>query len=255
MSEDAIFKVRRWASETYRSIQAYWHILAFFGDSKVLDSYLDVHKPINIDSARFVDGGLLLEDGSILELSNDDFEPTMHTITLTQDEIKVNLQEAEKFYNRQMVVVTATYIELILKDFLRVVFCKFPERMHDYLDESNGYKGSVRLKLITKVSSLSELLYDLAEQAASNALKGRFKTQLNNLARIVPEQEITQNLQTELIGIVERRNRIVHEASQVPLTTDEVRQAFDTCAELLTSLASIAVKCGISLDVEEENPF
>ena len=87
MSEDAIFKVRRWGSEIYRSIQAYWHIQAFFGDSKVLDDYLDVHKPVNIDTARFVDGGLLLEDGSILELPDDDFEPTLHTITLTQDEI------------------------------------------------------------------------------------------------------------------------------------------------------------------------
>ena len=158
-----------------------------------------------------------------------------------------------------MVVVTATYIELILKDFLRVVFCKFPERMHNYLDEGNGYKGLVSLKLIKKASSLSELLYDLAEQAASNALKGRFKTQLNNLARIIPEQEITQNLQNELIGIVEKRNRIVHEVSQEQLTADEVRQAFDTCAELLTSLANIAVQCGISLDIpeniEEENPF
>jgi hypothetical protein len=114
---------------------------------------------------------------------------------------------------------------------------------------------AVSLKLITKVSSLSELLSDLAEQAASNALKGRFKTQLNNLARIIPEQEITQNLQNGLIRIAEKRNRIVHEASQVPLTTDEVRRAFDTCAELLTSLANIAVQCGISLDVEEENPF
>ncbi len=261
MSDEPTFKIYRWGREIYRSIQAYWHIQSFFGDSKVLEGYLDAHRPLNINTAKFVDGGLLLEDGSILEFPDeeDDFEPTLHTITLTQDEIKANLQEAEKFYNRQMVVVTATYIELILKDFLRVVFCKFPERMHNYLDEGNGYKGLVSLKLITKASSLSELLYDLAEQAASNALKGRFKAQLNNLARIIPEEEITQNLQNELVGIVEKRNRIVHEASQEQLTVDEVRQAFDTCAELLTSLANIAARCGISLDTrvdnEGENPF
>jgi hypothetical protein len=259
MSDEPTFKVYRWGREIYRSIQAYWHIQAFFGDSNVLDDYLAAHKPVNIDTARFVDGGLLLEDGSILELPDEDFEPTLHTIFLNQDEIKANLQEAEKFYNRQMMVVTATYTELILKDFLRVVFCKFPERMHNYLDEGNGYRGLVSLKSITKVSSLSELLYDLAEQAASNALKGRFKSQLNNLARIIPEQEITQNLQNELIGIVEKRNRIVHEASQEQLTVDEVRRAFDTCAQLLTSLANIAVRSGISLDPrvenEEQNPF
>src|SRR5688572_19729737 len=158
-----------------------------------------------------------------------------------------------------MVVVRSTYIELILKDFLRVVFYKFPERMHDYLDEGNSYKGLVSLKSITKASSLPKLLYDLSEQAASNALKGRFKSQLNNLARIIPEQEITQDLQNELIRIVEKRNRIVHEASQEQLPIDEVRQTFDTCIKLLTSLADVAVRCGILLDTpknnEEEVPF
>jgi uncharacterized protein YutE (UPF0331/DUF86 family) len=129
--------------------------------------------------------------------------------------------------------------------------------MHNYLDEGNGYKGLVNLKLITKASSLIELLHDLSEQAASNALKGRFKTQLNNLTRIIPEQEIPQDLQKELIRIVEKRNQIVHEASQEHLINDEVRETFDTCFELLRSLANIAVKCGISLDIprNEENPF
>jgi hypothetical protein len=259
MSDDTIFKVRRWGSEIYRSIQTYWHIQAFFNDSKVLDTYLDSHK--SLKPVKFVDGGFLLEDGSVLELpdDDDDFEPTAHTITLTQDEIKANLEEAERFYNRQMVVVIATYIELILRDFLRVAFSKFPERMHNYLDEGNGYKGLVSLKLITKAPSLDGLLYDLSEQAASNALKGRFKTQLNNLARIIPEQEISQNLQNELIRIVEKRNRIVHEASQEQMSVDEVKQTFDTCLELLTALADVSVKCGILLDIpqdnEDENPF
>jgi uncharacterized protein YutE (UPF0331/DUF86 family) len=257
--DDTIFKARRWGSEIYRSIQTYWHIQAFFGDTKVVENYLDSHKPLH--AVEFVDGGFLLDDGSIVELPDDDenFESTAHTISLTQDEIKVNLQEAGQFYNRQMVVVTATYIELILRDFLRVAFSKFPERMHNYLDEGNGSRGLVSLKLITKAPSLNELLFDLSEQAASNALKGRFKTQLNNLARIIPEQEITQKLQSELISIVEKRNRIVHEASQEQISIDEVRQTLDTCLELLTSLANIAVKCDISLDIpqgnESENPF
>jgi hypothetical protein len=49
-----------------------------------------------------------------------------------------------------MIVVATTYIELILKDFLAAVFSTFPERMHNYLDESDGHKGLVILKLITK---------------------------------------------------------------------------------------------------------
>jgi hypothetical protein len=257
MAVNMTFKARRWGNEIYRSIQAYWHIQAFFNDSKVFRNYLDSHRPSK--PVMFVDGGFLLDDGSILELPDDDeiFEPTIHTISLAHEEIKANLQHAEQFYNRQMVVVAATYIELILRDFLRVVFCKFPERMHNYLDEGNGSKGLISLKLITKASSLIELLHDLSEQAASNALKGRFKAQLNNLTRIIREQELTQELQCKLIRIVEKRNQIVHDASKEQLINDEVRRTFDTCFELLRSLANIALKCEISLDIpqNEENPF
>lgn len=253
------FKSHRWGSEIYRSIQSYWHIQTFFGDTKVLESYLDSHKSLNI--VKFVDGGLLLEDGSIIELpdEDDEFEPSVHTISLTQDEIKANLQEAGQFYTRQMIVVTATYIELILRDFVGVAFRKYPERMHNFLDKGNGHKAAVSLKLIMKAPSLVDLLYDLSEQAASNAVKGRFKSQLNNLAKIIPEQEIAQNLQDELVSIVDRRNRIVHEASQEEISVDEVRHALDTCLELLVSLANIAVKCGILLDTpkydEGDNPL
>jgi hypothetical protein len=256
MQNDIIFKVRRWGNEVYRSSQTYGHIRAFFNDSKILENYLDTHKPLNL--VKLVRGendtiSMLLEDGSMIEITDDEFEETPHTVVLDQDNIKIHLQEAQQFYNRQMVVIVATYIELILKDFLQVGFCKFPERMHNYLDDGNGYKGLVSLKLITKVTSLPELIFDLSEQAASNALKGRFKAQLNNLAKIIPEQEISQRLHGQLIDIVEKRNRIVHEASQEQISDDNVREVLDTCFELLTSLADIAVKCDISLDISKDD--
>ena len=258
MSDNTIFTARTWGSEIHRSIQAYWHIRTFLNDEKVVGDYLNSHKPLK--AVRITDDGILFEDGSIVPLSDDenDWELlTAHTINLSPDEIKVNLQEAGQFYNRQMIVITATYIEIILKDFLRVAFLKFPERMHNFLDEGNGNKGLVSLKLITRAPSLSELLSDLSEQAASNALKGRFKSQLNILSRIIPEQEISQLLQTQLIDIVEKRNRIVHEASQEQISEDNVRETLDTCLELLTSLANIAIKCDITIDVpdDSDNPF
>jgi hypothetical protein len=241
-----------------RSIQAYWHIHKFLNDDKVVEDYLSSHKPLK--AIRITDDGILFEDGSVVPLSDDDDDwelLTAHTINLSPDEIKINLQVARQFYNRQMIVITATYIEIILKDFLRIVFAKFPERMHNYLDEENVKKGFVSLKLITKASSLSDLLSDLSEQAASNALKGRFKNQLNVLLNIIPEQEVSQHLQSRLIDIVEKRNRIVHEASQEQITEDNVRETLDTCLALLASLADVAVNCNISIDIpnDEDTPF
>jgi hypothetical protein len=132
-----------------------------------------------------------LEDGTIVRLSeNDEFEPDEHTITLTQDEITMNLNLAKKIHDRQMIVVASTYIELILKDFLTAIFGTFPERMHNYLDEDNVHKGLVNLRLIIKATSLFDLIHELSEQASSNASKGRFNSQLNNFNKIVTEYKM-----------------------------------------------------------------
>jgi hypothetical protein len=242
--------VYRWAREIYRSIQAYWHIQELLENKSALERYIQSFK--KAQPAKFVDGGILLEDGSVVELptDSDDFEEGPHTIVLSEEEITANLQEAASIYQRQMIVVAGTYIELILKDFLRAVFCAHPQRMHDFLDDGTGQKGTVSLRLITRAPSLPDLLEDLAERAASNALRGRFKSQLGNLAKIVTEAQVPSNLQ-ELLSIVERRNRIVHEASQEKVNPDEIRLIFDSCSNLLLQLADSATKCGVPLDQKE----
>ena len=224
------------------------------GDSNALKGYIQLHKSAKI--IKFVDDGFLLEDGTVVTLpENDEFEPDEHTITLTEDEITINLALAKKLYGRQMIVVVSTYIELVLKDFLAAVFSTFPERMHNYLDEGDGNKGLVSLKLITKAPTLLDLLYELSEQASSNALKGRFKTQLNNLNRVITGYEIPKELQTDLVEIIERRNRIVHEASQEEIGEDYIRAAFDTCMNLVKSLADFALTSDMSLDVPENDGY
>lgn len=255
MQYEVIFRVKRWGDEVYRSSQTYGHIRTFFDDNKVLQEYISSQVPIRL--AEDSDGRLcfLYDDGRLEPYpddDNDDYVSTPHNISISKEDITINLQEAKQFYNRQMVVVTATYIELILKDFLQSIFCKFPERMHNYLDDGNGYKGLVSLKLITKADSLPELILELSEQAASNVLKGRFKAQLNSLARVVPEEEISQQLQGQLIDIVEKRNRIVHEASKEQILDDDVRKFLDIDFELLNSLANIAIKCNIALDIPSD---
>jgi len=256
MPDDIIFEARKWGTEVYSSIQMYWHLHVFMKEDRIQE-HAQAHN--SRKGAKVVEGGMLFEDGTISPISDDDFEPDAHTIILSPEEITVNLRKAGQTHNRQMIVVSSTYIELILRDFLRVIFCKFPNRMYDYLNEGNGGKGLVSLKTIVKATSISDLLDSLSEQAASNALKGKLKSQLNNLNRIAPEQVIPQYLQDKLIKIVELRNRIVHEASQVQISEEDVGQTLDVCLELIASLAEAAVKCDISLDIpkdqDEEFPF
>jgi len=114
-------------------------------------------------------------------------------------------------------------------------------------------KGSVSLKLFTKVPTLLDLLYELSEQASSSALKGRFKAQLYNLNRVTSGYEIPRGLQDDLVEIIERRNRIVHEASQEEISEDHIRATFDTCLNLVKSLAEFALVSDITLDVLESD--
>jgi uncharacterized protein YutE (UPF0331/DUF86 family) len=176
---------------------------------------------------------------------NDDNEEAISLAM--RNHIVKNLEEAEKFYNRQMVVIAVTYIELILKDFLTVIFRSFPDRMYDFLYAWQDKKGSVSLKDITKVNSLIDLLNNLSEQAASNALKGRFETGLDNLTKIT-KKKIPHDLRSELIRIVNRRNSIVHQDIKEEVNRSEVRGILESCLSLMQFLTEVAGNNNILLD-------
>ena len=165
------------------------------------------------------------------------------------DDIISTISETNNFYKHQIIVLSSTYIELILKDFLIVFFKEFPERMYEFIydQDRQEYKGSVSLREILKTPNMSELITKLANQATSNLLKGKFSAQLKNLMKIT-KHNLSDVLEDELNNLNDFRNTIVHENSRKEIDPDKVENSIETCEKLIWVLAKISEDNKIGLD-------
>jgi len=232
MTKDKInFNAGTWLAEILKSIGSYRTIHSFITSQEGLNAFL---KTVEVITGS--------EKG--MEIIKDESR-----VKVWHDSISFDIQKAEEFYNGQMVVLANTYTELVLKDFLFVLFSHFPDRMYEFLytQDKQEQRGAVSLKEIVKVDSITKLIGNLAEQATANVLKGRLAAQLNNLAKIT-RKEVPDNLKNSLISLVERRNRIVHEASDEKVTKEDVESALDICIELISFFAKVSADSSIPLD-------
>ncbi|MGB9181476.1 MAG: HEPN domain-containing protein [Pyrinomonadaceae bacterium] len=231
MKDGKHFNAGAWLAVILKSIGSYRTIHSFITSQEALHAFL---KTMDVITGS--------EKG--MEVIKDESR-----VKVWHDSISFDIQKAEEFYNGQMVVLANTYIELVLKDFLFVFFSHFPDRMYEslYTQDKQEQRGAVSLKEIVKVGSLAELIKNLAEQATVNVLKGRVAAQLNNLAKIT-RKEVPDDLRSSLISLVERRNRIVHEASDEKGTEEDVERALDSCLKLISFLAKVSADSSIPLD-------
>ncbi|HEX8187836.1 MAG TPA: hypothetical protein VF586_05770 [Pyrinomonadaceae bacterium] len=226
-----IFKAAQWYYDVTSMMNFYREINNFISSPTVLAVYL---KSLQVMTAT-EEGERVVEDESIKR-------PFIENAT-------TNIKDAAKFYNRQMLVVASTYIEMIQKNFIAVLFANHPERMYEYLypEGRENDKGVVSLKEVIKSASKDALINQLSEQAMANAVKGRINASMNNLSKIAAEK-IPDQLKKKLIEIVVCRNRVVHEASQEVIRSEDVIDALDTCHEFIEYLVSVSSTNKIEID-------
>jgi hypothetical protein len=226
-----MFEAGKWYQEIILSLNFYQTVHAFLTDRSALKKHLD--------SWEVIEGS---DEGVKYRPLEAASKFALH--------IQSTVERGEQLYNKQMVVIAATYIELILNDYLSVLFRYFPLRMYEYLyaHKKEEHKGVVSLKEIVKAKELDELLKSLSDKATANALKGRpFATRISNLEKIT-KKKVPGDLKSQLTALVERRNGIVHEAPQEEVTEEEVRGVLDTCLELIRFLALASNESSIPLD-------
>ena len=225
-----MFKAGNWYQEILVSLNFFQIVHAFLTDKEALKKHLDSLRVITASNEGVTYRGL-------------------ETAPEFASHIESTVERGEQFHNRQMVVIASTYVELILRDYLIVLFSHFPLRMYEFLraQDRDEHRGFVSLKEIVQVDSLAELLKNLSEQATANALKGRFSAQLNNLEKIT-DAKIPGDLKRQLTTLIETRNRIVHETSPEEVSEARVKGVLDTCHELISFLASESSRKSIPLD-------
>jgi hypothetical protein len=164
------------------------------------------------------------------------------------------IADATIIFNRQTLVVLVTIIESMLDEFFVCVFCVAPEKMYEYiqLDEEGKVKGKIHIKELVNSPTREELLLSLAKQAASRAMQGKFKSVIKRLKKVTIGEEFSKDLLGKIITLNETRNKIVHELSDIEVSFDEVKKAFETAFEMVEYLEKIAKQMGIPTDVTED---
>ncbi len=152
-----------------------------------------------------------------------------------------SLKTAADVYSRQIIVLAVTYIEAMTKEFFIAAFLSNPPAMYEYLGSEieTGKQGWVQLSMVTEADSISSLLQDLANSAASNASKGKVTSIFKRVTKLT-KHKTNQNLCIELQNIIDKRNMIVHEAMEIDVTQEEVEAAYEALADLLQDLGYAA---------------
>jgi len=119
--------------------------------------------------------------------------------------------------------------------------------MYEYiqLSDDEKSKGKIDIKEIINSPSREELLLSLAEQAASKAMQGEFKSALKRLKKVTIGEEFSKELLDKIIALNETRNKIVHELSNVTVLFDDVEEGFKTAFGMVKYLENVAIQMEI----------
>ena len=245
MSEDNAnsrggFDLGAWTFQLLRTLATYQTLGHYVGDEEARRAYLDsLHE--NRWSLRSKAGLPPLQ-------SEEDFcSLSKESVRVTVEEgVSKDVEEAFGTYERQILVVYASYLELMLGELVEALFIAYPERMHDYLavgDEAEngggGGRGRIGLRDVLAHKSMEDLLRNLAARSADYATRGTKKAVLKRVERI-SKYEMNAKVKSDVLALFDERNRIVHEGRQQPLPEAAVAQAHDVSERFLTELGRIA---------------
>jgi hypothetical protein len=235
-SSDAIstFRVGLWLKKILGTLLGYIEVDRFLSDPKALTAYLGDKRELFSDTDRGMLEKVIAAAGGL-------------AANLYREVRVKNIGDLHKLYNRQMAVIAASYVELILGDFFLATFQSIPAQMRKFVSEDEKSEGRISLTDVVKFNSRPEILRHLAERATGNALKGKFAGTLKHLDSVATKK-LPEKLKTGLIDLNNLRNRVVHELSEDELDTDNVKENLRTCVELLHFLGAAANDAKIALD-------
>jgi len=235
-SVDIPFDVERWEIALDEQISAYTFLIKIITNPEIASTLFDEKlREMKNPESKAIDA--IIPDNKKEELVR----------------LGIILHRSQVFtvYSMQMIVVVITYFEGILKNFVTSLFCKFPQRMFDFIHPASdvNLRGIINLQELLEADSKRALIYTLALKAASNLTQGSIKDIIKRLQKIT-RNSIDEKLLQAMIPIENLRNQIVHEMSALDSSSvkvEDVDMAFKATEQTLLHFEEIAKKMGISI--------
>lgn len=145
-----------------------------------------------------------------------------------------------------MVVLAATYAEIIVKDFYYCLYLDQPRKMNQVLSDDGKGKATVTLNRVIDANSKNELLNRLAQQSAATISKRKID---DTVSKIIKDCKLAfkHQIVAGLKELNEHRNRIVHEGILDGIEIKQVQNHYDQLRYLLYVLGEAAMKYDLPL--------
>jgi hypothetical protein len=156
------FQVGLWLKKILRTLLGYSEVDRFLSDPKALTAYLGDKRELFSNTERGILETAIAAAGRL-------------AANLYREARVKNIHDLHELYNRQMAVIAASYVELILGDFFLATFQSIPARMHKFVSGDEKSEGRINLTDVVNFNSRPKILRHLAERATGNALKGKFQ--------------------------------------------------------------------------------
>ncbi|MGC8101872.1 HEPN domain-containing protein [Metapseudomonas otitidis] len=207
--------------------------------------------PLISSPYRFRDLWNLLEDQEALSVHYGKWRSisTDENGTLERplsDEIKNTLQlevkDARRHYANMMLVTSYTCLEDIIYSFFKAFFQKQPLAINEHL-RNDGREAVIPLRTFlaqSKEEILSQMIGEASKIASSGEITSVFKRIKKHSGYQIPK-----DLEAKVSNLRDVRNRIVHEALQLNIGSEEVIDAFDTVQSVLRHLGLAATQAGV----------
>lgn len=207
---------------------------------EVLDGYIAIHDPIICSDALRTH----YENSRLIEIAGLGYrvqEEEKGRSVSEEDVSKFRQEWIEEFvsqglvgvmtYRRQMIVISVTLLEAMLKNFVSSYFYEKPESMYPFVGDCSG---SVSFKDVLKYETKSEYVSHLSESAAQKFISKKWSVLFKSLNKLI-KSEIPNK--ENLIEIAKLRNDIIHEGAKIEISNEYVFSSFDIVRELIEFLA------------------
>jgi len=164
-----------------------------------------------------------------------------------------DIYKAYTALTRQSTVIISTLFETFIQEFFTCIFCLYPQRMYKYLilSPENPIKGKIDLNDVLAVTSLSNLILDMAKKAAEQANKGKLGRIVSNLEELT-NNKVDTTIINKMDPIILKRNEIVHEFTHDEIDAQVVMNYYSILLEVIEHVETTAEKIGIETDKLED---
>jgi len=189
-----------------------------------------------------------------LGLKHENQSEKLNVLNYTED-MDHFFPEGVQIFRRQMVILLATYLEQINKDFIRNFFMSKPEKMAvQLLDPKAKKTGKNVVNEFEKVLQAGSQYIgeNLLQAATKQIIQIKMDDTLTSIKQL-SGMELANSIKASLIALDKKRNELIHDASLEEISPEFIKEKI---ADLTSFIEALEKTCVVNnIGVEQQSDY